>query len=147
VQLELMILGRLLVAGVLAGALGWEREKAGKSAGLRTHMLVGIASALYTGLAELAVEDYSAASGGFRSDPIRAIQAVAVGIGFLGAGVIFVAPSGDRVRGLTTAASIWATAAMGIAAGLAHYLLAAGATLILVVVLRVLERFETPEQE
>ena len=147
VDLELAILGRLLIAGVLAGALGWEREKAGKSAGLRTHMLVGIAAALYTGLAGLAVEDYSAGSDEFRSDPIRAIQAVAVGIGFLGAGVIFVAPSGNRVSGLTTAASIWATAAMGIAAGLGHYLLAAGATLILLLVLRLLERFEPPDQD
>jgi putative Mg2+ transporter-C (MgtC) family protein len=145
VKLELAILGRLLVAGLLAALLGWEREQARKPAGLRTHMLVGIAAALYTGLAELAVGDYSAASGGFRSDPIRAIQAVAVGIGFLGAGVIFVAPSGDRVRGLTTAASIWATAAIGIAAGLAHFLLAAGATLMLVLVLRVLARFEPPD--
>lgn len=146
-HLELAILGRLLVAGALAAVLGWEREQARKSAGLRTHMLVGIAAALYTGLAELAVNDYSAASGGFRSDPIRAIQAVAVGIGFLGAGVIFVTPSGTRVSGLTTAASIWATAAIGIAAGLAHFVLAAGATLLLLIVLRVLERFEKPGGE
>ncbi len=143
---ELAILGRLLVAAALAAVLGWERERARKSAGLRTHMLVGIAAALYTGLAELAVGDYSAQSDGFRSDPIRAIQAVAVGIGFLGAGVIFVTPSGKRVSGLTTAASIWATAAIGIAAGLAHFLLAAGATLILLVVLQVLERFEKPDE-
>jgi putative Mg2+ transporter-C (MgtC) family protein len=145
VERELVILGRLLVAGALAAVLGWEREQARKSAGLRTHMLVGIAAALYTGLAGLAISDYSAESDGFRSDPIRAIQAVAVGIGFLGAGVIFVTPSGTRVSGLTTAASIWATAAVGIAAGLGHYVLAGGATLILLVVLQVLERFEKPD--
>jgi putative Mg2+ transporter-C (MgtC) family protein len=147
VERELAILGRLLVAAALAAVLGWERERARKSAGLRTHMLVGIAAALYTGLAELAVGDYSAQGDGFRSDPIRAIQAVAVGIGFLGAGVIFVAPSGDRVSGLTTAASIWATAAVGIAAGLAHFVLATGATVMLAMVLWLVARLEQPDRD
>lgn len=138
---DFVILGRLVVAGLLAGVLGWEREQAGKSAGLRTHMLVGIAAALYTGLAEVA----SVELGPGRSDPIRAIQAVAMGIGFLGGGIIFVNRN-DRVQGLTTAASIWATAAMGIAAGLAHFRLAAGVTVLLAVVLHVLERFDRGER-
>ena len=131
------ILIRLVVAALLAAVLGWERERAGKSAGLRTHMLVGISAALYTGLAELATVELGAEG---RSDPIRAIQAVAVGIGFLGGGMIHV--SNDRVQGLTTGASVWATAAIGIAAGLAHYRLAAGATILLALVLHVLARFE-----
>jgi putative Mg2+ transporter-C (MgtC) family protein len=131
------ILIRLVVAALLAALLGWEREQAGKSAGLRTHMLVGISAALYTGLAEVTAGELGAQG---RADPIRAIQAVAVGIGFLGGGMIYV--SHDRVQGLTTAASIWATAAMGIAAGLAHYRLAAGATILLALVLHVLARFE-----
>jgi putative Mg2+ transporter-C (MgtC) family protein len=134
---EYAILVRLVVAGLLASILGWEREHAGKSAGLRTHMLVGISAALYTGLAELATADPATAG---RADPIRVIQAVAVGVGFLGGGMIFV--NDHRVQGLTTAASIWATAAMGIAAGLAYYRLAAGATILLAVVLHVLARFE-----
>ena len=138
---DFVILGRLVVAGLLAGVLGWEREHAGKSAGLRTHMLVGIAAALYTGLAEVA----SVELGAGRSDPVRAIQAVAMGIGFLGGGIIFVNRN-DRVQGLTTAASIWATAAMGIAAGLAHFRLAAGVTVLLAVVLHVLERFDRSER-
>ncbi len=138
---DFVILGRLVVAGLLAGVLGWEREQAGKSAGLRTHMLVGIAAALYTGLAEVA----SVELGAGRSDPVRAIQAVAMGIGFLGGGIIFVNRN-DRVQGLTTAASIWATAAMGIAAGLAHFRLAAGVTVLLAVVLHVLERFDRSER-
>ena len=138
---DFVILGRLVVAGLLAGVLGWEREQAGKSAGLRTHMLVGIAAALYTGLAEVA----SVELGAGRSDPVRAIQAVAMGIGFLGGGIIFVNRN-DRVQGLTTAASIWATAAMGIAAGLAHFRLAAGATVLLAVVLHVLGRFDRSER-
>ena len=138
---DFVILGRLVVAALLAGVLGWEREQAGKSAGLRTHMLVGIAAALYTGLAEVA----SVELGAGRSDPVRAIQAVAMGIGFLGGGIIFVNRN-DRVQGLTTAASIWATAAMGIAAGLAHFRLAAGVTVLLAVVLHVLERFDRSER-
>src|SRR5918911_455370 len=136
VRTELALLVRLLAAGVLAGILGWEREYAGKPAGFRTHILVGVASALFTVLAGLSVGDYSGPEGGLRSDPVRVIQAVAIGIGFLGSGIIFVARDGEHVRGLTTAASIWATAAIGISAGLGHYVLAGGATLILLLVLR-----------
>jgi putative Mg2+ transporter-C (MgtC) family protein len=138
---DFVILSRLVVAALLAGVLGWERERAGKSAGLRTHMLVGIAAALYTGLAEVASVELGAA----RSDPLRAIQAVAMGIGFLGGGIIFVNRN-DRVQGLTTAASIWATAAMGVAAGLGHFRLAAGVTVLLAIVLHVLAHFDRSER-
>jgi putative Mg2+ transporter-C (MgtC) family protein len=140
-RLELMLLVRLLIAGALSAVLGWEREAAHKSAGLRTHMLVGIASALFTVLAELAVLDYPS-DGGMRADPIRVIQAVAIGVGFLGSGVIFVSKSEDTVLGLTTAGSIWATAAIGISAGLGYYILAVGATLLLMFVLRGMARFD-----
>jgi putative Mg2+ transporter-C (MgtC) family protein len=139
---EFEFLVRLLVAALLSALLGWEREHARKSAGLRTHMLVGIAAALYTAIAELAVADIGPSEEGFHADPIRAVQAVAIGIGFLGSGVIFVSRQDEQVQGLTTAASIWATAAIGIAAGLAYYRLAVGATLLLLVVLRVLVRFD-----
>ncbi|HYF40177.1 MAG TPA: MgtC/SapB family protein [Gemmatimonadales bacterium] len=138
---ELALLARLLAAGVLSAVVGWEREAAGRPAGLRTHMLVGIASALFTVLGELAVEDYPAEEG-LQADPIRVIQAVAIGIGFLGSGVIFVARDGEHVVGLTTAASVWATAAVGIATGLGYYILAAGSTLILMLVLRTMSRFD-----
>jgi putative Mg2+ transporter-C (MgtC) family protein len=141
-QNELPLLLRLLIAGALAAVLGWERQAAHKPAGLRTHMLVAIASALFTVLGELAVRDFPGQEGGLRADPIRVIQAVAIGIGFLGSGVIFVAKSGEHVLGLTTAASIWATAAIGIAAGLGHYVLAIGATVLLLLVLRGMVRFE-----
>jgi putative Mg2+ transporter-C (MgtC) family protein len=144
---ELILLVRLLIAGGLAALLGWEREHAHKSAGLRTHMLVGIASALFTILAELAVREYPGAETGLRADPIRVIQAVAIGIGFLGSGVIFVSKSGESVRGLTTAGSIWATAAIGIAAGLGYNVLALGATLLLLVVLRGLARFDVEDHD
>jgi len=143
VTAELLLLVRLLAAGALGSVLGWEREQARKPAGLRTHMVVAIASALFTVLAGLVVEE----AGNQRGDPVRAIQAIAMGIGFLGGGVIFVAHRRDQVHGLTTAASIWATAAVGIAAGLAHYVLAAGATLILVIVLRVVAKLEPNQGE
>ncbi|HKP49740.1 MAG TPA: MgtC/SapB family protein [Gemmatimonadales bacterium] len=140
---ELRFLLRLLIAAVLAGILGWERESAHKPAGLRTHMVVGIASALFTALGELALQDQAAtAESVARGDPVRVIQAVAVGIGFLGSGVIFVAREGDRVRGLTTAASIWATAGVGIAAGSGRFVLAGGSTILLMLVLRVMARFD-----
>jgi putative Mg2+ transporter-C (MgtC) family protein len=139
---EFILLVRLIVAGALGGILGWERESAHKSAGLRTHMLVGIASALFTVLGELAMTAPPGSPDQWRADPVRVIQAVAIGIGFLGTGVIFVAKEGDRVLGLTTAASIWATAGVGIAAGSGRYVLAAGSTLLLVLVLRGLSRFD-----
>jgi putative Mg2+ transporter-C (MgtC) family protein len=137
-ETDLPLLLRLLAAGVLAAALGWEREEAGKSAGLRTHMLVGLSAALFVELAQLLASVAGPATASvLRLDPI---QAVAVGVGFLGAGLIFKAD--DRVHGLTTAASIWATAAVGFACGLGHFLLAAGATVLLLVVLKALVRFE-----
>ena len=77
-----------------------------------------------------------------RADPIRVIQAVAIGVGFLGSGVIFVSKGDESVRGLTTAGSIWATAAIGIAAGLGYYILAVGATVLLMLVLRGMARFD-----
>lgn len=124
---QLLLVVRLVVAALLAGVLGFEREQSGKAAGLRTHMLVGIASALFMALGE-------AMTG--TGDPLRTVQAVATGVGFLGAGAIFFQTTERRVHGLTTAASIWATSAVGMTAGAGAYVLAAGATLLLVVVLR-----------
>jgi putative Mg2+ transporter-C (MgtC) family protein len=139
------MLVRLLVAAALAALLGWEREHAHKSAGLRTHMLVGISAALYTAIAKLSVSNIPPDSQAFQADPIRVIQAVAFGVGFLGSGVIFMRPQEQRVRGLTTAASVWATAAVGVAAGLGYFILAGTVTLLLLIVLRVLVRFDTPD--
>ncbi len=145
-DLELAYLFRVFVAGVLAALLGYERERARKPAGLRTHMLVGIAAALYTALAELSVRAFEGRPAGLDADPIRAIQAVALGVGFLGGGMI-ITDRRDRVRGLTTAASIWATAAVGLASGLGHYVLALGATLLLLLVLRLMARFDLGPEE
>lgn len=145
---ELSFLIRLVVAGVLAGVLGWEREQAGKAAGFRTHIIVGIGAALFTALGEITFTRLDGATG-WRSDPIRVIQAVAVGIGFLGSGIISVSGTspGRHVRGLTTAASIWATAAIGMTCALGFYLLAGGATALLLAVLRLLGRLDTAKED
>ena len=138
---QLGLLSRLLVALILAGALGWERESRGKAAGLRTHMLVGMSAALFVILGEEMVNDFANVNAPLRLDPIVVLSAVASGISFLGAGSIFVSRD-STVKGLTTAASILATSAVGIAAGLERYVLAVGSTLLLLIVLSLLGRLE-----
>lgn len=127
---------RLLAALALTGIIGWDREKTGKAAGLRTHMLVGVGAATFVILGELMARSFDAHGVDLEIDPLRIVQAVVIGIGFLGAGTIFVARGQQRVVGLTTAASIWATAGVGMLAGLGSYLVAAFATVLIVVVLR-----------
>ncbi|HEY8164113.1 MAG TPA: MgtC/SapB family protein [Gemmatimonadaceae bacterium] len=132
---------RVVIAAVLSGALGWERQVAGKTAGLRTHVLVGIGSSLFVVLGEAVAQGYPADPAVLRIEPLALIQAVAVGIGFLGSGVVVVLASGS-VKGLTTAASIWATAAVGVATGFGHFILAVGTTVLLLVALRGLRLIE-----
>lgn len=144
--LDAELLLRVLVAGLLAAALGWERESAGKSAGLRTHVLVGMAACLFVVAGEAAALQYPVSQAVIRIEPFAIIQAVAVGVGFLGSGVVFMAKEGNHVRGLTTAASVWATAAMGLTVGFGRFLLAAGATVLLLVTLRGLRRFDHTRQ-
>jgi putative Mg2+ transporter-C (MgtC) family protein len=136
------LLLRVFVAGLLSAALGWERESAGKPAGLRTHVLVGMAACLFVVTGEAAALHYPASQAAIRIEPFAIIQAVAVGVGFLGSGVVFMTGQQNRVHGLTTAASIWATAAMGLTVGFGRYLLAAGAAVLLLFTLRVLVRFD-----
>jgi putative Mg2+ transporter-C (MgtC) family protein len=101
---------RFCVAALLGGILGYEREREGKAAGLRTHMLVALGAALFViGPLE---------SGMHIADISRIFQGIATGIGFLGAGTILKLADDQRIEGLTTAAGIWLTAAIGIAAGL-----------------------------
>ena len=127
-SLELEIILRLLLAAVFGMAIGYQHEHVGKPAGLRTHALVCLGAALFT-----IVSVY-----GFKSslvDPSRVAAGVVAGVGFLGAGVIFRGFRGDRVAGLTTAASIWATAAVGLAAGVGMYLISFIAAVICVALL------------
>jgi putative Mg2+ transporter-C (MgtC) family protein len=123
------LMGRVLVAFLLGGVIGVERERRAKVAGLRTHMLVAGGSALFT------VASYSIFGGVTNAwDPSRVAAQIVSGIGFLGAGAII--QSGGSVAGLTTAASIWMAAALGMAAGGGAFPLAVVSTIMAVVVLR-----------
>jgi putative Mg2+ transporter-C (MgtC) family protein len=106
---------RLLVAFLLGSALGLERELNKKPAGLRTHVVISLASALYILLS------INAVFGGGAADPARIASQVVVGMGFVGAGVII--STGGQVRGVTTASSLWLTAVVGMASGLGEFTL------------------------
>src|SRR6476620_6983600 len=140
--LDAELLLRVLFAGLLSGLLGWERQTSGKPAGFRTLLLVGMSACLFVVAGEAAALTYPATTASLRVEPFALIQAIAVGIGFLGAGVVFLSKDGTHVIGVTTAASIWATAAVGLTAGFGRYLLAAGTTLLILLTLRVLARFD-----
>lgn len=100
---------RLIVAALLGGVLGWQREMHGKAAGMRTHMLVALGTAAFVLIPNQLGWD--------TADLSRIIQGIAAGIGFLGAGAILKRTDEGMIYGLTTAADIWLTAAIGIAAG------------------------------
>ena len=121
---------RLLLAAVLGGALGYERENRGKAAGLRTHMLVALGAALFV----LAPEQ----AGTMDDAMSRVVQGVIAGVGFLCAGTIIKGANIDDVRGLTTAAGLWLTAAIGVAVGLGHEATAVLSTLLALFVLHLL---------
>jgi putative Mg2+ transporter-C (MgtC) family protein len=133
---ELSALGSVAIASGLAAFIGLEREIARKPAGLRTHLLVGASAALLIVLGETVVDRFAAAQGAafVRSDPIRVLEAVVVGISFLGAGTI-IHQGRAEVEGLTTAASILLTAAVGMAVALGRTPLAALVTAAAVAVL------------
>ncbi len=142
-MIELSLLGRVLVAAALSGVIGLEREFHGRPAGLRTHLLVGVGAALVIVTFEAipAILAQSGAWGGMmRVDPGRVAAGIITGIGFLGAGTIL--RVGDWVRGLTTAASIWFVAGVGIVAGEGLYVLAVGGTVIGFTVLGLIDRIE-----
>jgi putative Mg2+ transporter-C (MgtC) family protein len=139
---DLNIFWRLFISLILSGFLGWERERSGKAAGLRTHMLVGMGATLFVVLGELFIFRFSEYEQDMQYDPTRIIEAVVAGVSFLGAGTIFMSRDRDRVKGLTTAASIWITAAVSMVVGVERYLLAIGSTALIFVVLHVLSALE-----
>ena len=141
-MLDAHLLLRVLFAGLLSGLLGWERQTVGKPAGFRTLLLVGMSACLFVVAGEAAVLTYPATQATLRVEPFQLIQALAVGIGFLGAGVVFLSKDGMHVIGVTTAATIWATAAIGLTVGFGRYVLAAGTTMLLLITLRILARFD-----
>lgn len=118
---------RLLLATALGAGIGYQRERAGKVAGLRTHILIGLGAALFT---VVSVFGFSGAV-----DPSRVAAGVVAGVGFIGAGVIFRGEEG--VAGLTTAASIWIVAAIGLAVGAGLYLISVIVTIITIGVLMI----------
>jgi|SRR5262245_38228316 len=141
-QIDINILLRILLVMVLAGALGWERESAGKAAGIRTHVLVGIAVVLFLSIGDLLIARFSSYGELIRFDPSNLIVATVMGISFLGAGMIFFQGKDKRVRGLTTAAGVLTTAAIAMLVGLEKYFLAIGSTAIVFVVLHFLNLLE-----
>ena len=141
-QDDLSILLRVLMACLLSGILGWERESAGKAAGLRTHILVGVAAVLFTVVGQFMAVSFRAYGDHVRFDAANLVGAIVTGISFLGAGMIFFKKGQSAVHGLTTAAGIVTTAAIGILVGLERYFLAAGSTAIVFFILRFVNIFE-----
>jgi putative Mg2+ transporter-C (MgtC) family protein len=137
-QIQLQILTHVALAMLLGAAIGLEREIEDKPAGLRTHMLVAGAAALFVALSDVMIKHFDVVLGGelVRSDPIRIIQAVITGVSFLGAGTIIRRSSTRQVEGLTTAASILFAAAVGVCAALSQLVLAGGVTALVLITLR-----------
>ena len=127
-----VMLVRLFTAALLGGMLGMERERKGRAAGLKTHILVSIGSALFV-MAPLL-------SGIDPGDVTRVMQGIVSGIGFLGAGAIIKLERDERIEGLTTAAGIWMVAAIGMAAGMGMEIMALATTLIALAVVNTIPR-------
>ncbi len=121
--LTLETFASLILAVFLGAVVGVERERTHKPAGLRTHMLVSLGASLFTIVSAF----------GFSEDPARIAAGIVAGIGFIGAGTIWAEK--DKVKGITTAASLWATAAIGLATGIGDYPLAIVVTALVVVIL------------
>jgi putative Mg2+ transporter-C (MgtC) family protein len=133
---ELYYLIRIALAALLAGIIGLERERAAQDAGLRTIMLVGTGASIFTVLSIFAFPPGPTGV----NDPARVAAQVVVGIGFLGAGALI--RRGEKVKNLTTAATIWVAAAIGMATGVGWFVFAIGATLITFAILAFLRWVE-----
>jgi putative Mg2+ transporter-C (MgtC) family protein len=133
---EWEIVFRLLVAIILGGLIGWERETKNRPAGLRTHMMTALAS---SGLAIMSLELVTwSALHGTKTDPTRAIEAVTAGVAFLAAGTII--QSRGKVLGLTTGAGMWLAGTLGLAAGFGYHFIAIAMGLIAFIILFGLQR-------
>ncbi len=116
IQIELIIVAKLVVSFLLGAFIGFDREKHGRDAGIRTYAAVCIGATLFTAVAAHLVNDVAAAS--------RVIANIVTGVGFLGAGIIYRDSSAGTSHGLTTAATVWCTAAVGVAVGLNMFIIA-----------------------
>ena len=130
--LQLQIASHVAIAALLGGFVGWEREKAARPAGLRTHAILAAACALLTGLTEVIIHELGGDTTPslVRADPIRVVEAIATGVSFIGAGTVFRHYKENVVEGLTTAASLLFVAGIGVAVGLKQILLAAIAAVL-----------------
>jgi putative Mg2+ transporter-C (MgtC) family protein len=129
---------RLLLASVFGALLGLERERVGKAAGLRTHTLVALGAALFTVAAQVSRIPLA--------DLSRIIQGIATGVGFIGAGTILKSTREHEISGLTTAAGLWLTSAVGIAAGIGNLWISVLAVVLALIVLRVLRHLEADKE-
>ena len=128
------VLGRLALAAALGAVLGFERELREREAGLRTHLLVSLGSALFTIVSAYGFREFlTSGQSVVRADPTRIAAQIVTGIGFLGAGAII--RQGLSIRGLTTAATLWVVAAIGLAAGAGYYSGAVITTIVALVAL------------
>lgn len=125
---------RLFAASIAGGALGMERESSNKSAGLRTNMIVSVGASIYVMISTTILE------GSTTGDPSRVMGQIVTGIGFLGAGVIL--HQGSNVKGLTTAATIWCSAALGCLAGFGMYWELATSTVLIIIINSVLRKVD-----
>ena len=132
ISLVIRLTVRLFLAAIMGGVLGFERERSGKAAGLRTHMLVALGSALFVLIPQQA--------GMAPADLSRVMQGVVSGIGFIGAGAIMKQDGDQQVKGLTTAAGLWLTAGVGIAAGIGRESSALLGTFLALFILSALQR-------
>jgi len=143
VDTQLWLLLDVFIACVLSGAIGYEREVQSKPAGFRTHMIVGGASALLVGLADVSVAvnlpEYKEV---LDVDPIRIIQAIIIGISFIGAGTILKSDTEKHVSYLTTSATILFSSGLGICVALRQYVLAVGVTILVVMINNVFRGFK-----
>jgi putative Mg2+ transporter-C (MgtC) family protein len=139
VEWQILALARVVLAMILGGMIGLEREALGKPAGMRTHMLIGGASTLFTLLGSVIIRFFGEITCGvdlIKGDPIRVIQAIVLGISFIGAGTIMQHPDRRKVIYLTSAASILFTAGIGIAIAVDQFVLAVGCVVIVWIVNR-----------
>jgi putative Mg2+ transporter-C (MgtC) family protein len=143
-QTQLLIVGTVVVAAILGGVVGMERELADRPAGLRTHAILAAAACLLVSLPDALIEYYAleTTSEVLRADPIRIVEAVVTGTAFLGAGTIFRDRDKGAVEGLTTAASLLLVGAIGIAVALGQLITAVLVTVLTLLLLRGARRFK-----
>lgn len=132
---QLQLLGYIALALILGGVIGYERERADKPAGLRTHMLVAGMAAFMVNIVDLLVLSTNLDRSLLRSDPVRIVEAIITGVSFLGAGTILRRKEAGDIEGLTTAATLLYVTGIGIAVGVHQLVLAVGLTLLGLVVL------------